>query len=186
MLRTLSGFVALSSLLLVGPTLQAGDEPTIPFHTTLTVVEDCQASQMAGNPSDQCLGFWEWVQACQDQGYDWAFQTARKGEVTLMGRVKSFEQGCLDMAEPGTPPIFHSYVQLTITGRHGDTLTLFAAVLFDFGQPNVPAAGGFSIVGGTGRFAGAGGSGTTGSVTVDGNAGAIIYNDGWLRLATRH
>jgi hypothetical protein len=57
--------------------------------------------------------------------------------------------------------------------------------LFDFATANAPGAGSFSITGGTGRFAGALGSGATGAVNVRGNPGAVVYQDGWLRLAPK-
>jgi len=183
MMRTLAGALALVVLLLFGTAMQAA-EVVIPFHTTLTIVEDCETSQGAGNPSDQCLGFGEWLASCQAQGYDWGFQDVRKGEVTLMGLVTSFEEGCLDF-HTGPGGITRTYVQLTMTSRHGETLTVYAAGLFDFARPNAPGAGSFSITGGTGRFAGARGNGTVGAVTVGGNPGAIAYQDGWLRLAPK-
>jgi hypothetical protein len=186
MTRTLAGALALVALLLSGTAVQAA-EVVIPFHTTLTLVEDCQSSP---SPSDQCLGFWDWVASCQAQGYDWGFQDVRKGEATRMGPVTSFEQGCLDFhtgpGSPQDPRIGRSYLQLTITSRHGDTLTMYVAGLFDFAQASAPGAGSFSITGGTGRFGGARGSGTTGNVTVGGNPGAIVYQDGWLRLPSGH
>jgi hypothetical protein len=174
---------AVLGLLLCG-TAAPADESIIPFHTTLTLVEDCQSSLSSGNPSDQCLGFQDWLASCQAQGYDWGFQDVRRGEATLMGPVTSFEQGCLD-AHTSPGGITRSYVQLTITSRHGETLTVYAAALFDFALANAPGAGSFSITGGTGRFAGARGTGTVGAVTVGGNPGTIVYQDGWLRLAPR-
>jgi len=181
MTRTLAGALALVALLLSGTAVQAAEE-VIPFHTTLTLVEDCETSP---SPSDQCLGFPDWLASCQAQGYDWGFQDVRNGEATLMGPVASFEQGCLDF-HTGPGGIARSYVQLTITARHGDTLTMYVAGLFDFAQASAPGAGSFSITGGTGRFDGARGSGTMGNVAVGGNPGAIVYQDGWLRLARGH
>lgn len=178
MMRILTGVLALVALLLWGTAAPAG-ELIVPFHTTLTLVEDCGSST---NPSDQCLGFQDWLASCQAQGYDWGFQSVRRGEATLMGPVTSFEQGCLDF-HTGPGGITRSYVQFTMTSRHGETLTVYAAGLFDFVQLNAPGAGSFSIIGGTGQFAGALGTGTTGAVTVGGNPGAIVYDDGWLRLA---
>jgi hypothetical protein len=179
----LVGALGLVALLLAGAAVQAG-ETVIPFHAALKVVEDCETSVNAGNPSDQCLGFQAWLAACQAQGYNWAFQDLRTGQATLMGQVTSFEQGCLHFSGPGG--LARSYVQLTITARNGDTLTQFAAGVFDFAQANPPATGTFSITGGTGRFAGARGSGTTGNVTGGGNPGLIIYEDGSLRLSGGH
>jgi hypothetical protein len=100
-----------------------------------------------------------------------------------MGHVTAFEQGCLDFPESGPGAIVRSYLRGTITARRGDTLTFFAAGLFDFAQENAPGAGTFSITGGTGRFAGALGGGTTGNVKVGGNPGFIVYLDGFLRLS---
>jgi hypothetical protein len=180
MKRMLVGAPALLGLLLCG-TAAPADEWIVPFHTTLTVVEDCGSST---NPSAQCLGFQNWLSTCQTQGYDGAFQVVRKGEATLMGPVTSFEQGCLD-AHTGPGGVLRSYVQLTLTSRHGETLTVYAAGMFDFAVANAPGAGSFSITGGTGRFAGALGTGTLGAVTVGGNPGSIIYQDGWLRLAPK-
>ena len=182
MMRTLIGVLALVALLLSGTALQAGEVVALPFHGTLTLVEDCETSLGSGNASDQCLGFEAWLASCQAQHYDYGFQSVRKGEATLIGRVTSFEQGCLDF-HTGPGGIARSYVQLTMTGLRGDTLTLYAAGLFDFAGPNAPGAGTFSFTGGTGRFEGARGSGTTGNITVEGNPGAVVYQDGWLRLA---
>ncbi len=179
MMKTLTGALALLALLLSGTAVQAA-EVVVAFHSTLQLVEDCQSST---NPSEQCQGFQEWLQACQSQGYDWAFQVVRKGRATLMGPVTSFEQGCLDFPESG-PSLVRSYLQLTITAQNGDTLSSYAAAMFDFGQANAPGAGSFSITGGTGRFAGARGSGTVGNVALDGSPGWIVYQDGWLRLAS--
>jgi hypothetical protein len=182
MMKTLTGVLALVTLLLLsGTAVQAGEVVVLPFHTTLTVVEDCESST---NPSALCLGFQDWLASCQAQGYDWGFQDVRKGEATLIGRVTSFEQGCLDF-QTGPGGIVRSYVQLTMTGLHGNTLTIYAAGMFDFALANAPGAGSFSITGGTGRFAGARGSGTLGAITVEGNPGAVVYQNGWLRLAPR-
>ena len=180
MTRTSTGVLALVALLLSGTGVQAG-EPVLPFHSTLQLIEDCESSP---TPSEQCLGFANWVAECQAKGYDWGFQSVRTGEATLMGRVTSFEQGCLDFPDVGSPSgIVRSYVQLTITARNGDTLTSYAAGMFDFTQTNAPGTGTFSITGGTGRFAGARGSGTNGNVKGEGNPGWIIYQDGSLRLS---
>jgi hypothetical protein len=181
MKRMLAGAPALLGLLLCG-TAAPADELIVPFHATLTLVEDCGSST---NPSPQCLGFQNWLSTCQTQGYDGAFQVVRKGEATLMGPVTSFEQGCLD-AHTGPGGIWRAYVQLTITARNGDTLSSYAAGLFDFATANFPGAGSFSIQGGTGHFAGARGSGTAGNVTIDGVPGAIATQDGWLRLPKGH
>lgn len=180
MTRTLAAAPAVLGLLLCG-TAASADDLVVPFHATLTAVEDCGSS---GNPSAQCLGFQNWAAACQTQGYDGAFQVVRKGEATLMGPVTSFEQGCLDF-HTGPGGITRSYVQLTLTSRHGEALTVYAAGMFDFAVANAPGAGSFSITGGTGRFAGALGTGTLGAVTVGGSPGAIVYQDGWLRLAPK-
>jgi hypothetical protein len=170
----------LVALLLSGTGVQAG-EPVMPFHSTLQLVEDCESSPA---PSELCLGFADWVAECQAKDYDWGFQVVRTGEATLMGRVTSFEQGCLDFPDVGGPSgILRSYVQLTITARNGDTLRSYAACMFDFTQANAPGTGAFSITGGTGRFAGARGSGTVGNVMGGGNPGWIIYQDGFLRLS---
>lgn len=177
MTRTLTGVLALVALLLSGTAAQAG-ESVLPFHATLQLIQDCESSP----DSDQCGQFPDWLATCQAQGYDWAFQDVRTGYADFMGRVTSFEQGCLDFPEAGPKALGRSYVQVTMTARNGDTLTTFAAGLFDFAQANVPATGTFSITGGTGRFAGARGSGTTGNVTSEGNPGWIIYMDGSLRL----
>jgi hypothetical protein len=136
MTRRLAGGAALLGLLLWG-TAASADDPVVPFHTTLTVVEDCGSSP---NPSDQCLGFQDWLASCQAQGYDGAFQVVRKGEATIMGPVTSFEQGCLDF-HTGPGGITRSYVQLTLTSRHGETLTVYAAGMFDFAVANAPGAG---------------------------------------------
>jgi hypothetical protein len=172
-MRNLAGALAVLGLLVFGMPVQAGDV-VVPFHATLQVNVDC-------GPSCQELD--AWVAACQAQGYDSGFQAVRTGHATLMGRVTSFEQGCLDFPEAGPGALVRSYVQLTLTARNGDTLTSFATVLFDFAQDNAPATGTFSITGGTGRFAGARGSGTLGNVKGGGNPGWIIYQDGSLRLS---
>jgi hypothetical protein len=175
MTRTLTGVLALVALLLSGTAAQAG-ESVLPFHATLQDIPDCESSP----DSDQCGHFPDWLATCQAQGYDSAFQAVRTGYADFMGRVTSFEQGCLVYPQAGG--LVRSYVQLTITARNGDTLTSFAAVLFDFAQANAPGTGTFSITGGTGRFAGARGSGTLGNVMSEGNPGWIIYMDGSLRL----
>ena len=175
MTRTLTGALAFVALVLSGTAAQAG-ESVLPFHATLQVIQDCEASP----DSDQCGNFPDWLATCRAQGYDHAFQDLRTGYADFMGKVTSFEQGCLHFSGPGG--LARSYVQLTIKGRNGDTLTGFAAGVFDFAQANVPATGTYSISGGTGRFAGARGSGTTGNVTSGGNPGETIYLDGSLRL----
>jgi hypothetical protein len=182
MTRTSTGALALGALVLSGTAPQAG-ELVLPFHTTLQVTEDCQSSP---TPSERCLGFAGWVAECQAKGYDWGFQTLRAGDATYMGRVTSFEQGCLDFPEAGPGALVRSYVQLTITARSGDTLMSFAAAMFDFASENGAGTGTFSITGGTGRFAGARGSGTLGNVKGDGSPGWIIYQDGFLRLPGGH
>ena len=78
MTRTLAGALALVALLLSGTAVQAAEE-VVPFHTTLTLVEDCETSPSA---SEQCLGFPDWLASCQAQGYDWGFQDVRNGEAT--------------------------------------------------------------------------------------------------------
>jgi len=177
-MRPFAGVLALVALPLSGTAVQAAEE-VVPFHATLELVEDCESSP---NPSEQCQGFPEWLATCQAQGYDWAFQSVRAGRATLLGRVTSFEQGCLDFPEAGPPAIVRSYLRLTMTARNGESLMSFAAGLFDFAQENAPGAGTFSITGGTGRFEGATGSGTNGNVMVGGNPGFIVYLDGSLRL----
>jgi hypothetical protein len=177
--RTLTGVVAVMALLFSGTAAQA-DEPVLPFHTTLQATEDCESSPQ---PSEQCQQFQAWVATCRARNYDWGFQVVRTGYATLMGQVTSFEQGCLVFPEVNQPALIRSYVQLTITARNGDTLTMFAAGMFDFAQENAPGTGTFEVTGGTGRFAGARGSGTTGAVSNGGSPGWIVYQDGSLRLS---
>jgi hypothetical protein len=177
MTKTSTGLLALAALLLAETAVQAG-EVVVPFHTTLTVSVGCSSPTAA----PQCAHLEDWLATCQAQGYDSGFQAVRTGYASLMGRVTSFEQGCLDFA-PGPASLVRSYVQLTLTARNGDTLTSFAVVLFDFAQAGVPATGTFSITGGTGRFFGARGTGTVGSVTDEGDPGLVIQQDGSLRLA---
>ncbi len=180
MTRTLTGVLALAALLLAGTAAQA-EESVVPFHTTLQMVEDCETSP---TPSEQCLGFADWVAECQAKNYDWGFQDLRTGYADYMGQVTSFEEGCLDFPDAGSPSgIVRTYVQLTITARNGDTLTSYAAGMFDFTQANFAGTGVFQITGGTGRFAGAHGSGTTGAIPSPASAAWTVYQDGFLRLA---
>ena len=148
MTKTATGVLVLAALLLTVTAASAG-EPVLPFHATLQLTEDCQSSP---DPSEQCQHFSEWLAACRTQGYDWAFQAVRKGRAMLMGRVTSFEQGCLDRPEAGPGALVRSYVRLTITALNGDTLMSFNQVLFDFAQGAPPGTGTFVITGGTGRF----------------------------------
>lgn len=178
MTRILTGVIALAALLMSGAAAQAG-EAILPFHATLQLTEDCESSL---NPSEQCQHFSEWLAACQAQGYDWAFQDVRTGRATPLGAVTSFEQGCLDFPENGPPGLVHSYVWLTVTW-HASTITSFNQVVFNFAEAAPPATGTFVITGGTGRFAGARGSGTLGNVFDNGNPGWIIFQDGYLRLS---
>ena len=185
MTSRLIAVLAPAALLFMGTAAQAG-EWVVPFHTTLELTEGC-ASPPAANASEQCQHLQDWLDVCELQGYHGGgFQAVRAGRATLMGEVTSFEQGCLDSPEAGPPGIVRSYVQLTMTDRKGDTLRAYVAIVFDFAQENAPAAGTFSITGGTGRFAGARGSGTLGNIRVNGNPGAIIYQDGFLRLSYVH
>lgn len=184
MTRKSIAVLAPAALLFMGTAAQAG-EWVVPFHTTLELTEGC-ASPPPANSSEQCQHLQDWLDVCQMQGYDGGFQAVRTGRATPMGEVTSFEQGCLDFPEAGPPGIVRSYVQVTMTDRKGDTLKTYTAAMFDFAQENAPGAGTFSITGGTGRFAGARGSGTVGNVKVNGNPGAIVYQDGFLRLSYVH
>lgn len=177
MTKVSTGLLALAALLLAGTAVQAG-EVVVPFHATLTVSVGCSS------PTDapQCAHLEDWVATCQAQGYGSGFQALRTGYASLMGHVTSFEQGCLDFAT-GPGGLVRSYVQLTLTARNGDTLRSFSVVLFDFAQPGAPGTGTFSITGGTGRFVGARGTGTVGSVTDEGDPGLVVQQDGSLRLA---
>jgi hypothetical protein len=74
----------------------------------------------------------------------------------------------------------HSKVWLTLTAANGDTLTSVNDVAFDFSQDGSPATGTFTITGGTGRFARATGVGTLRNVAMQGNAGFVIIQEGWI------
>lgn len=175
--------VSLGVLLLLGAASAPAAEPVLPFHATLqaTATQSCDALP---DPT-QCLDSANWSAECLAKGYAMAFQAVRTGQATLLGRVVSFERGCL---EPGTTGATRSNVQMTVYAlRGGDALTFYANALFDFaawdaplGPP--PATGTFAIVGGTGRYAGIRGTGTLGNVFGEGNPGWIIYLDGSLRL----
>ena len=175
--------VSLGVLLLLGAVSAPAAEPVLPFHATLqaTATQSCDALP---DPT-QCEDFPNWSIECLAKGYGQAFQAVRTGRATALGRVVSFERGCL---EPGTTGAVRSNVQMTVYAVHGgDTLTFYANALFDFatwaaplGPP--PATGTFTIVGGTGRYAGVRGTGTLGNVFGKGNPGWIIYLDGSLRL----
>jgi hypothetical protein len=102
MMRTFAGVLGLFALLLSGTAVRAAEE-VVPFHATLELVEDCESSP---NPSEQCQGFPEWLATCQAQGYDWAFSPCGRSRDAL-GRVTSFEQGCLDFGP--APAIVRSY-----------------------------------------------------------------------------
>jgi hypothetical protein len=169
-------------LLLLGAASARAGEPALPFHATLQVTEDCESLP---DPA-QCLGFDDWSAECPANEYDQAFQAVRTGYATHLGRVTSFERGCLEFSATG---VARSNVQVTVYARNGhDTLTWYANALFDFAVWNgslnpPPAAGTFTITGGTGRYAGAHGSGTLGNIFGEGNPGWIIYLDGSLRLS---
>ena len=181
MRRTLTGVLALVALLLSGAGVQAG-EPVLPFHATLQATEDCESLP---NPA-QCLGFDDWSAECLAKGYDQAFQAVRTGHATHLGRVSSFERGCLEFSATG---VARSNVQMTVYAWNGhDALTFYANALFDFAAWSAPlnpppATGTFTITGGTGRYAGVSGGGTLGNVFGEGNPGWIIYLDGSLRLS---
>jgi hypothetical protein len=185
MTRTLTGVLALAALLLFGTAAQAG-EPVLPFHATLQATEDCESLP---NPA-QCLGFDDWSAECLAKGYNQAFQAVRTGYATHLGRVSSFERGCLEFSATG---VARSNVQMTVYARNGhDALTFYANALFDFATWSAPlnpppATGTFTITGGTGRYAGVRGSGTLGNVFGEGNPGWIIFLDGslWARHGER-
>ena len=183
MTRTWVGVLALVALLLMGTATAQAGEPVLPFQATLQMIENCESSS---SPSDQCLGFAQWLTECQVKGYDWGFQVVRAGHATHLGRVTGFEQGCLEFTETG---VARSNVQLTVTARSGrDKLTIFGYALFDFAEWTAPlnpppATGTFTITGGTGRYAQARGSGTLGNVFGEGGPGTIMYLDGFLRTS---
>ncbi len=157
----------------------AAGEPTLPFHATLQITEDCESSPAR---SEKCQHFDAWVSECLAEGYDWGFQAVRAGDATTLGPVTSFEQGCLDYPESGPPALVRSYVQLTISERGGrNTLQAFAQALFDFAQATPPATGTFTVTGGTGRWARTRGNGTLGNGVGDMGPGTIIDLDGVLR-----
>jgi hypothetical protein len=180
MMRTSTCILALTALALSGTAAQAA-ESVFPFHATLQVTEGCSDS----STSEVCSGFADWVAECQAKGYTSGFQAVRAGYASLLGKVTSFEQGCLDLRDQGLG-LVKSYVQLTIFARNRDALTSFAVVVFDFAQGTAPAAGTYSITGGTGRFENARGSGTLGSDAGAAGPGWIIYQDGSLRLPGGH
>ena len=173
--------VSLGVLLLLGAVSARANEPVLPFHATLQATEDCESLP---NP-EQCLGLEDWTAECLANGYNQAFQAVRTGHATHLGRVISFERGCLEFSATGAA---RSNVQLTVYARNGhDTLTFYANALFDFAAWKAPlnpppATGTFTITGGTGRYAGVRGSGTLGNVFGEGNPGWIIFLDGSLRL----
>jgi hypothetical protein len=171
--------LVLAALLLAGSPATTAGEPVLPFHATLQITEDCETST-----SLQCASFWDWVSECQAKGYGWGFQVVRVGQASHLGRVTSFEQGCLEFTATGAA---RSNVQMTVAARNGcDRLTLYANAVFDFAAWTVPlnpppATGTFTITGGAGRYAGARGTGTLGNVVGDFGPGTIIDLDGVLR-----
>jgi hypothetical protein len=174
--------VSLGVLLLLGAVSAPAAEPVFPFHATLqaTTTQSCDALP---DPT-QCLDSANWIAECRAKGYHQAFQAVRTGRATSLGRVISFERGCL---EYGATVVARSNVQMTVYALRGDdALTLYANALFDFATWNAPlgpppATGTFTITGGTGRYAGIRGTGTLGNVFGEGNPGWIIYLDGSLR-----
>jgi len=175
--------VSMAVLVLLGAASAGAGEPVLPFHATLQATEDCESS---ASPSEQCRGFADWLAECQAKGYGWGFQAVRSGYATQLGRVTSFEQGCLEFSATG---FTRSNVQLTVTARSGHgALIIYVNALFDFASWNAPlnpppATGTFTITGGSGRYAGARGSGTLGNVFGEGSPGWIVYLDGFLRPA---
>ena len=172
--------VSLAVLLSLGAASAVAGEPVLPFHATLQLTEDCESLP---NPA-QCLGFDDWSAECLAKGYNQAFQAVRTGYATHLGRVSSFERGCLEFSATG---VARSNVQMTVYAWNGhDALTVYANALFDIAAWSAPlnpppATGTFTITGGTGRYERARGSGTLGNVFGEGNPGWIIYLDGFLR-----
>ena len=112
--------------------------PVLPFHATLQVIRGC------AKPSG--------LRAVSRTSSDLAGRRVRRKATTA--RSRSLRNGARDAhgaghklraglpalsRSPGQPALARSYVQLTITARHGDTLTGFAAGVFDFAQANAPA-----------------------------------------------
>ena len=153
--------VVLAGLLLAQVGVRAGE--TLPFRAELQVTAESLSQ--------------DWLSSCIGMGYDFAFEAARAGQVTHLGRVTSLERGCLSFENS---PIVRSDVWLTITAANGDVLRVAAEVDFDFSQEEPPATGTFMVTGGTGRFTSAVGRGAIRNVVMQGNAGFIIILEGWI------
>jgi hypothetical protein len=158
----MSALIILVGLLAAGTGLRAGEAR--PFLTELHYTADLV------DPT--------WADTCTAQNYDGAFSVTRTGQATHLGRVTEEERGCTAF---GDYPVVHSVGWLKVTAANGDVLNLTVRADFDFAQEKPVATGTFTIVGGTGRFANAVGSGAVSNVpTVEpGNImildGAIVY-----------
>ena len=153
--------VILAGLFLAQAVVRAGE--TRPFYAEIQVTAESLSQ--------------DWQSSCLAMGYDGAFEATRAGQATHLGRVTSVERGCLRFDEY---PIVHSKVWLTLTAANGDTLASINEIAFDFSNDESPATGNFTITGGTGRFARAVGVGTLRNVAMQGNAGFVIIQEGWI------
>ena len=146
--RTALGLVALAALLaLASPVRHADAGDQVPFQATLTVVDTVNYDHHDGCPS-----------IC--------FSGTGAGTATHLGQITSTGNGVVVDATPSDPThlvVTTSEVH-TLTGANGDSITLAGTSVaiqdLETGAVVVPPWS-YTITGGTGRHAGATGSGMT-------------------------
>ncbi len=107
------------------------------------------------------------------------------GEATGLGRTEAFFDECANFVqEPGR---VHVYGSAVLTSASGDELHLAVDKVGNLPDPagNVHVAGPYTVTGGTGRFAGATGYGTTTTDTNVTSSAATVTLIGTL-LVDRH
>ena len=143
--RTALGLVALAALLaLAGPVRHADAGDQVPFWATLEVVDTLY--------TDGCPSI--------------CFSGTGSGTATHLGNITSTGAGVVISATPADPThlVFTSSEVHTLTGANGDSITLAGTTIaiqdLETGAVVVPPWS-YTITGGTGRYAGATGSGMT-------------------------
>ena len=145
MKRALKGVMALSLVLAGGGTPHAAGSTEVPFRAHFEV-------RMSLTPDPACGGF--------------SVSGTGTGQATHMGHATLTVDECVNFGrEPGR---VHVYGSLVLTAANGDELHVWVDKVGDPPGPSGDAhvAGPYVVTGGTGRFSGATGAGTT---TTDAN-----------------
>lgn len=153
MTRLLRTTAAVAALVVVAgaPAAARSEPPTLPFRGYATTVDE------PTEPPDDCPDF-----------ADWRYTSSGSGTFTHLGRAQVSVTHCSWMTGPTTGAF--GYSDVVITAADGDTVTVEHSGTFELGSfgPEGPTTstveGTWTITGGTGRFAGATGSGTLAGV----------------------